>query len=133
MLRLQIISTKKLSRLKDDLQKSQIENFSLQFKLLLKNLTIKRLELNKKSEIKLKVGEPFKIRVTPSESKGIQLVLFKNGIFWANGNREVSSLNDLFLFVENGSLYKSSSEYSFKTCTFLEITVKQFLQTYLVK
>jgi hypothetical protein len=81
----------------------------------------------------LKVGEPFKIRVTPGESKGIQLVLFKNGIFWANGDRKVSHLNDPFLQIEMGDLYKSNNEVTFKECASPEITVKQFLKTYLVK
>lgn len=74
-----------------------------------------------------------KLRVTPTTSHLVQETCFKHGIKWTDGKKEVRYIEDPFLYIENDFLYAASDEEQFIADDCVEISVKDFLQTYGIK
>lgn len=76
--------------------------------------------------------EPFKMKVTPEQSKTVQEVLFANGYKWHNGDTEVNHTNEAFLFYNDylKLTYDSYGE-TFIASPEPEITFEQFKSMYM--
>jgi hypothetical protein len=86
--------------------------------------------------------EPFKIRVTPEESKVVQEVLFKNGYTWCTGYKNISTftLSWLYLYFkydkydkysENPVLFWGGDSNSYVEYDIPELTFQQFKEKYM--
>lgn len=85
-----------------------------------------------KFESKVKMFEPFKIFVTPAQSKRVQELLFADGISWRAGGTEIKYCNypvlvykdDELTFRERGTEMKNGAD------LVTEITYRQFMRIY---
>ena len=75
--------------------------------------------------------ENIKMRVTPEQSKQVQEICFRLGIYWAYGGAtsKVSYLETPYIYVGRGKLYKTIniSEYSYSP--WLEVSAEEFIKT----
>lgn len=78
----------------------------------------------------------YKIRVTPEESRQIQEICFKKGIYWFGGQRSVLYTDGPFLFINqenfenNPSITYGDDELFFKFHNEEEISAKEFIKKY---
>ena len=138
-----IIKTSRLESMKaslatsiDDVKNLTNENAVLQFEVKIlnkvqENLTRKRV--SGKFAAKVKMFEPFKIRVTPTQSKRVQKLLFAEGEFWRSGKMEVDYTNYPFLVLKNSGLEYRLEEKKFLSLEQREITYRQFVRIYSLK
>lgn len=93
---------------------------------------LKRKKENGRFVAKVKMFEPFKIRVTPNQSKRVQEVLFAEGESWRGKSTVVENLQHPFLyFSANGLTFgEAINEVLHNSYNATEITYRQFLRIY---
>lgn len=83
--------------------------------------------------------KPFKIKVTPDQSRIVQKTLFDNYYYWSGYNHSyIQHTNKKYLSFDKGydlpkALYYISNKKTFKLDQAKEITFEEFLKTYATK
>lgn len=111
------------------------ENDVLRFKVDIlnkSNLDSERIREKGQFSAKVKMFEPFKIRVTPAQSKRVQEILIEEGETWAGGEKTIHYENAPFLQLTSKGItyWGSDCEGYFQNNKLPEITYRQFMRIY---
>jgi len=69
-----------------------------------------------------------KMQVTPDLSERIQEICFQNNIYWSNGSRKISCINEPYLFIgEDNTLFSCNEKYEFDVCNYKKISAYDFI------
>jgi hypothetical protein len=68
-----------------------------------------------------------KIRVTPEQSRKVQEMCFKHGVYWCGGDSDVELTDKPFLFIDDGEISFETNENSFNNYKNTEVTYQEFM------